>query len=69
MSSIKNEYGETISYDGNVFQHSDIGTITLNHHPLTGMFCLNEDGKGVVLNEDEYLLMAKLKLDWDRKNE
>mgnify|MGYP001402069423 CR=1 FL=1 len=69
MSSIKNEYGEKISYDGEVFQHSDIGTITLKHHPLKGMFCVNEGGKGVILNENEYLIMAKLKLEWHRKNE
>ena len=69
MISIKNDYGETISYDGKVFQHSDIGTISLKHHPFSGMFCVNEDGRGVILNENEYLLMAKLKLEWHSKNE
>ena len=63
MISRQNEYGETIDYDGEWFYHSDAGKIKLIFNPFVGISCINDDDKGVILNEEEYLIMLKLKLE------
>jgi len=62
MMMKKNEYGEEIKYDGEWFYHSDIGKIKLVY-AVSGIMCVNDEGNSQILNEMEYLLMLKMKLE------